>query len=64
MNNLPDMSGGLAWVKDRLTELSSLDGVLIAGAAAAVLLGQIDMVAWLAWPALAWGIYRIVKAEK
>jgi len=52
------------WIKARIVEWSSIDGALIVAVALLILLGKIDLVALLAWPALAFGIYRIVKAEK
>ena len=52
------------WIKARIVEWSSIDGALIVAVALLILLGKIDLVALLAWPALAFGIYIIVKAEK
>ena len=52
------------WIKARIIEWSSVDGALIVAVSLLVLLGQLDLLALLAWPALAFGIYRIVVAEK
>ena len=50
------------YMKGRLGELSSLDGTVIVGISLGVLiLGPV--VKWLAWARLAYGAYRILKAD-
>ena len=50
------------YMKERLGELSSLDGAVIVGISlAAILLAPI--VKYLAWAGLVYGAYRIFKAD-
>ena len=52
----------LDWIKGRLTERTSLDGVsLIVVCGSVILFGGIAKL--LAWAGLAWGIYTLVKKE-
>ena len=56
MNNIVN------YCKDRLKELSSLDGAVIVGISlGAILLAPI--VKYLAWAGLVYGAYRIFKAD-
>ena len=52
------------WIKARAVEWSSIDGVLIIVASSLILLGKVNLIGWLAWPALAFGIWRVIQAEK
>ena len=52
------------WIKARAVEWSSIDGVLIIVASSLILLGKVSLIGWLAWPALAFGIWRVIQAEK
>jgi hypothetical protein len=50
------------WMKDRLTERTSLDGTVLIGTALAILLlGPLAKIA--AWIALVYGIWSIIKEE-
>ena len=50
------------WIKDRIKERTSLDGVsLIVVCGSVVLFGGIAKL--LAWAGLAWGIYTLVQKE-
>tara|TARA_B100001093_G_scaffold380474_1_gene365912 strand:- start:7425 stop:7586 length:162 start_codon:yes stop_codon:yes gene_type:complete len=50
------------WIKDRIKERTSLDGVsLIVVCGSVVLFGGIAKL--VAWAGLAWGIYTLVKGE-
>lgn len=50
------------WVKDRIKERTSLDGVsLIVICGSVILFGGIAKL--LAWAGLAWGIYTLVQKE-
>ena len=50
------------YCKGRLAELSSLDGAVIVGISLGVLVLS-PIVHWLAWGGLAYGAYRILKAD-
>ena len=50
------------WIKARIKERTSLDGVSLILMAGLVLIAA-PMVKLLAWPALAYGIYTLVKGE-
>ena len=51
-----------AWVKDRLGERTSLDGVaLVAVCGSIIMFGGIVKIA--AWAGLAYGIYTLVKED-
>jgi len=52
------------WIKARVVEWSSVDGAIIVAVSALILLGRVDLIGWLAWPALAFGIWRVIQAEK
>ena len=52
----------MSWIKKRMWERTSLDGgslILMAG----LVLIAAPIVNLLAWPALAYGIYTLVKSE-
>jgi len=50
------------WMKDRLTERTSLDGAVLIGTGLAILLlGPLAKVA--AWIALVYGIWSVIKEE-
>ena len=50
------------WVKDRVGERTSLDGVALIGVCGSIILfGGLAKLA--AWVGLAWGIYTLVKSE-
>ena len=50
------------YMKERLGELSSLDGAVIVGISLGVLVLS-PIVHWLAWAGLVYGAYRILKAD-
>ena len=50
------------WIKARFKERTSLDGVSLILVAGLVLIAA-PIVKLLAWPALAYGIYTLVKSE-
>ena len=51
------------WIKDRLKERTSMDGVSLILMAGLVIVAA-PIVKLLAWPALAYGIYTLVKSEE
>ena len=50
------------WMKDRLTERTSLDGAVLIGTALAILLAA-PLLNVAAWIALVYGIWSIIKEE-
>ena len=50
------------WVKDRLEERTSLDGVVLIAMGLIALLFQ-GIVTWAAYIAIAYGVWTLVKAE-
>ena len=50
------------WIKDRFKERTSLDGVSLILMAGLVIVAA-PIVKLLAWPALAYGVYTLVKSE-
>ena len=50
------------WVKDRLEERTSLDGVVLIAMGLIALLFQ-GIVTWAAYAAIIWGIISIVKKQ-
>ena len=50
------------WVKARLAERTSWDGLTIVGVSLLVICAA-PIVKLLAWPALAYGIWTLVKSE-
>ena len=53
----------MSWVKSRIAERTSWDGATIIGLSVLVLLAA-PIVKLLAWPALGYGIYTLLKEEK
>jgi|TARA_B100000073_G_C23462658_1_gene464061 hypothetical protein len=53
----------MGWVKARIAERTSWDGATIIGISVLVLMAA-PIVKLLAWPALAYGIYTLLKEEK
>ena len=51
------------WIKNRFKERTSLDGVSLIIMAGLVIVAA-PIVKLLAWPALAYGIYTLVKSEE
>ena len=51
------------WIKARITERTSLDGISLILISILVLMAA-PIVKLLAWPALAYGIYTLVKSEE
>ena len=51
------------WIKARIKERTSLDGVSLILMAGLVIVAA-PIVKLLAWPALAYGIYTLVKSEE
>jgi len=50
------------WVKARFAERTSWDGAtIVVVAGSVILLG--GLAKWLAWAALAYGVYTLIKAE-
>jgi len=50
------------WILARLAERTSWDGVTIIGGSVLILMGA-PIIEMLAWPALVWGIYTLVKEQ-
>ena len=53
----------MGWVKSRIAERTSWDGATIIAISVLVLVAA-PIVKLLAWPALAYGIYTLLKEEK
>jgi len=53
----------MGWVKARLAERTSWDGMTIIGMSLLVLMAA-PIVKLLAWPALGFGIWTLLKEEK
>ena len=53
----------MSWVKSRIAERTSCDGAMIIGISVLVLVAA-PIVKLLAWPALAYGIFTLLKEEK
>ena len=51
------------WIKDRLKERTSMDGVSLILMAGLVIVAA-PIVKLLAWPALMYGIYTLVESEE
>ena len=51
------------WVSDRVTEGSSHQGLIIAGAAAMVLFGGVGLTQVILYGALAWGVWSMLKKD-
>ena len=52
----------MSWIKKRVRERTSLDGISLILISGLVLIAA-PIVNLLAWPALAYGIYTLVKSE-
>lgn len=50
------------WVMARLAERTSWDGATIIGGSVLILMGA-PIIEMLAWPALAWGVYTLIKEQ-
>ena len=50
------------WVMARMAERTSWDGITIIGGSVLILMGA-PIIEMLAWPALAWGIYTLIKEQ-
>ena len=50
------------WVMARLAERTSWDGITIIGGSVLILMGA-PIIEMLAWPALIWGVYTLVKEQ-
>tara|TARA_R100001443_G_scaffold117431_1_gene142566 strand:- start:259 stop:444 length:186 start_codon:yes stop_codon:yes gene_type:complete len=50
------------WILARLAERTSWDGVTIIGGSVLILMGA-PIIEMLAWPALVWGVYTLVKEQ-
>ena len=57
-----DQVGGLQEIKDRLKERTSWDGIVLIGGSLLIIVAA-PIVKLLAWPALAYGIWTLVKSE-
>ena len=53
----------MSWVKSRIAERTSWDGAMIIGMSVLVLVAA-PIIKLLAWPALAYGIFTLLKEEK
>ncbi len=51
------------WIKGRIEERTSWNGIIIGGAALLVILGIMPLSSVIIWGALAWGAYNIWKSE-
>ena len=52
----------MSWVKSRLAERTSWDGAMIIGMSVLVLVAA-PIIKMLAWPALAYGIFTLLKGN-
>ena len=50
------------WVMARMAERTSWDGITIIGGSVLILMGA-PIIEMLAWPALAWGVYTLIKEQ-
>ena len=50
------------WIIARVKERTSWDGATIVGGSVLILMGA-PIIEMLAWPALIWGIYTLVKEQ-
>ena len=60
-NNLQE-ANMLNYIKDRLKERTSWDGIVLIGGSLLIIVAA-PIVKLLAWPALAYGIWTLVKSE-
>ena len=63
-NNIGDYMLNLVkdWILARWSERTSWDGAIIIGVSLCVLLAA-PIIEWLAWPALLYGVFTLVKEE-
>lgn len=50
------------WIMARVAERTSWDGATIIGGSVLIIIG-VPIIKILAWPALAWGIYTLIKEQ-
>ena len=50
------------WIIARVAERTSWDGATIVGGSILILMGA-PIIEMLAWPALIWGVYTLVKEQ-
>lgn len=50
------------WIVARVKERTSWDGATIVGGSVLILMGA-PIIEMLAWPALIWGVYTLVKEQ-
>lgn len=50
------------WIMARLAERTSWDGITIIGGSVLILMGA-PIIEMLAWPALIWGVYTLIKEQ-
>ena len=60
MNIMDKISMCKDWIVARVKERTSWDGATIVGGSVLILMGA-PIIEMLAWPALIWGIYTLVK---
>lgn len=53
----------LDWIKSRVCEHSSHQGLIVAAAAAAVLFAGVSLTKVILWGALVYGVWSILKAD-
>ena len=53
----------LDWIKDRISEVSSHQGAIVAAGAALVLFAGMPLMKVCLYAALIWGIWSIIKSE-
>lgn len=51
------------WIKERASEASSHQGLIVVVAAAAIIWGGLALLDVILWGALAWGIWSMVKKD-
>ena len=56
------VKNGLAWVKARVTQISSWDGAVLLAGSLFLLWGG-TLAEWMLWAAAAWGAWTIYKEE-
>ena len=59
---MESIKNGLAWVKARVSERTSWDGVVLLAGSLFLLWGGV-LAEWMLWGAAAWGAYTIYKSE-
>ena len=51
------------WITDRIKEVSSHNGLMVALAAAAILFGGFAITKVLLWGALGWGVWSMLRSD-